>query len=102
MVTGPTARFGNQEQRQRWVPGLASGQLLGAFSLSEAGSGSDAAHLQCRAEHRDDDYVLNGTKMWVTNGGEAEIYLLMARNGGNIGSAGISFFVVAEDTPGFS
>lgn len=102
MVTGSIARFGNQQQRLRWVPGLASGQLLGAFSLSEAGAGSDAAHLQCQAEHRDDVYVLNGTKMWVTNGGEAEIYLLMARTGGTIGSAGISSFVVEKDTPGFS
>ncbi len=102
MITGSIARFGSRQQRLRWVPGLASGQLLGAFSLSEAGSGSDAAHLQCRAEHRDDVYVLNGTKMWVTNGGEAEIYLLMARTGGNIGSAGISCFVVEKDTPGFS
>jgi alkylation response protein AidB-like acyl-CoA dehydrogenase len=102
MITGSIARFGNQQQRLRWVPRLASGRLLGAFSLSEAGSGSDAARLQCRAEHRDDVYVLNGTKMWVTNGGEAEIYLLMARTGGNIGSAGISCFVVEKDTPGFS
>src|SRR5260370_15679435 len=102
MITGSIARFGSRQQRLRWVPGLASGQLLGAFSLSEAGSGSDAAHLQCRAEHRDDVYVLNGTKMWVTNGGEAEIYLLMARTGGNIGSAGISCFVVEKDTPRFS
>ena len=102
MITGSIARFGNQQQRLRWVAGLASGQLLGAFSLSEAGSGSDAASLQCRAEHRDDVYVLNGTKMWVTNGGEAEIYLLMARTGGNKGSAGISCFVVEKDTPGFS
>src|SRR5258706_1630902 len=101
MVTGSIARFGSRQQRLRWVPGLASGQLLGAFSLSEAGSGSDAAHLQCRAEHRDDVYVLNGTKMWVTNGGEAEIYLLMARTGGNIGSAGITAFGVEKITPGF-
>jgi alkylation response protein AidB-like acyl-CoA dehydrogenase len=102
MVTGSIARFGNQEQRQRWVPGLASGELLGAFSLSEAGSGSDAASLQCRAECRGDVYVINGSKTWVTNGGEAEIYLLMARTGNNTGSAGISCFVVEKDTAGFS
>jgi len=102
MVTGSIARFGNQEQRQRWVPGLASGGLLGAFSLSEAGSGSDAASLQCRAECRGDVYVINGSKTWVTNGGEAEIYLLMARTGNNTGSAGISCFVVEKDTAGFS
>jgi alkylation response protein AidB-like acyl-CoA dehydrogenase len=102
MVTGSIARFGNQEQRRRWVSRLASGELLGAFSLSEAASGSDAASLQCRAECRNDVYVLNGTKMWVTNAGEADIYLLMARTGGGKGSAGISCFVVEKCTPGFS
>ncbi len=102
MVVGSIARFGNPEQRRRWVSSLASGELLGAFSLSEAASGSDAASLQCRAEFSDGVYVLNGTKMWVTNGGEAEIYLLMARTRGDKGSAGISCFVVEKDTPGFS
>ncbi len=102
MVTGSIARFGNQEQRRCWVPRLASGELLGAFSLSEAGSGSDAASLQCRAERHNDVYVLNGTKMWVTNGGEAEIYLLMARTNGDKGAAGISCFVVEKGTPGFT
>jgi alkylation response protein AidB-like acyl-CoA dehydrogenase len=102
MVTGSIAHFGNQEQRQHWVRALAQGELLGAFSLSEAASGSDAASLQCHAEHRDDHYLLNGTKMWVTNGGEADIYLLMARTGGNKGSHGITCFVVEKGTPGFS
>ena len=102
MITGSIARFGKQEQRQRWVRALAGGELLGAFSLSEAASGSDAASLQCRAERRDNYYLLNGTKMWVTNGGVADIYLLMARTGGNKGSVGITCFVVEKDTPGFS
>jgi len=102
MITGSIARFGKQEQRQRWVRALASGELLGAFSLSEAASGSDAASLQCRAERRDSYYILNGTKMWVTNGGEADIYLLMARTSGGKGSVGITCFVVEKDTPGFS
>jgi alkylation response protein AidB-like acyl-CoA dehydrogenase len=102
MITGSIARFGNEEQRRRWVPRLASGELLGAFSLSESASGTDAASLQCRAERHDDHYVINGSKMWVTNGGEAEIYLLMARTDGDRGSAGISCFVVEKDTSGFS
>jgi alkylation response protein AidB-like acyl-CoA dehydrogenase len=103
MVTGSIARFGNEQQRRRWVPALASGQLLGAFSLSEAASGSDAASLQCHAERRGDCYVLNGSKMWVTNGGEADIYLLMARTGGkHTGSAGISCFVIEKGLPGFT
>ena len=102
MVTGSIARFGSEQQRRRWVPGLASGRLLGAFSLSEADSGSDAASLQCRAERRSECYALNGTKMWVTNGGEADIYLLMARTGDRQGASGISCFVVEKGTPGFS
>ncbi len=102
MITGSIARFGSEEQRQRWVPHLASGKLLGAFSLSEAASGTDAASLQCRAERSNGSYVLNGSKMWVTNGGEADIYLLMARTGGGKGSSGISSFVVEKGTPGFS
>ena len=102
MVTGSIARFGNEQQRQRWVRKLASGKLLGAFSLSEAGAGSDAGSLQCRAERQGDSYILNGSKMWVTNGGEADIYLLMARTTPGIGSGGVSCFVVEKDTPGFS
>jgi alkylation response protein AidB-like acyl-CoA dehydrogenase len=70
--------------------------------LSEAGAGSDAASLQCRAERRDDAYIINGSKMWVTNGGEADVYLLMARTSAVQGPAGISCFVVEKGTPGFS
>ncbi|HET9919472.1 MAG TPA: acyl-CoA dehydrogenase family protein, partial [Ktedonobacteraceae bacterium] len=102
MVTGTLARFGGEEQRERWVRQLAAGKLLAAFSLSEAEAGSDAASLQCRAERQDDTYVINGTKMWVTNGGEANIYLLMARTRPGAGAAGISSFVVEKGTPGFS
>ena len=98
MVTGSLARFGNEEQRARWVTKLAAGQLLGAFSLSEAEAGSDAANLQCRAERQDESYVLNGTKMWVTNGGEADIYLLMARTQSGNRAAGITSFVVEKGT----
>jgi alkylation response protein AidB-like acyl-CoA dehydrogenase len=102
MVTGSIARFGNEEQRRQWTTKLASGELLGAFSLSEVASGSDAASLQCRAERSGEYYCLNGSKMWVTNGGEADIYLLMARTGLGNSSAGISCFVVEKGTPGFT
>lgn len=102
MVTGLLARFGNEEQRQAWVPGLATGELLGAFSLSESEAGSDAASLQCRAERQDEHYLLNGSKMWVTNGGEADVYLLMARTGPETDAAGISCFLVEKGRPGFS
>ena len=108
MVTGSIAKFGNEEQRQRWVPQLASGKLLAAFSLSEAAAGSDAASLQCRAERRDGShdksgtYFVNGSKMWVTNAGEADIYMLMARTDVGKGAAGISCFIIEKGTPGFS
>lgn len=102
MVAGSIANFASEEQRQHWVPRLASGELLGAFSLSEANAGSDAANLQCHAERYDEHYILNGTKQWVTNGGEADLYLLMARTSRGVGSAGISCFVVEKGTPGFS
>src|SRR5579863_6029074 len=102
MITGSIARFGNEEQRQKWATRLAGGELLGAFSLSEAASGSDAASLQCRAERCGDEYILNGSKMWVTNGGEADIYLLMARTDAGKGSTGISCFVVEKGTSGFT
>ncbi len=102
MVAGSIARFGTPEQRERWSRRLASGELLGAFSLSEAGAGSDAASLQCRAERRGESYIINGSKLWVTNGGEAEVYLLMARTSPVRGSQGISCFLVEKGTPGFS
>lgn len=98
MITGSLARFGNEEQRARWVPRLAAGELLGAFSLSEAQAGSDAASLQCSAERVEDTYVLEGTKMWVTNAGEADLYMVMAR----IPSTGISCFMLEKDTPGLT
>jgi alkylation response protein AidB-like acyl-CoA dehydrogenase len=102
MVTGSIARYGSEEQRKRWVSRLASGELLGAFSLSEVSAGSDAASLQCRAERIKDSYQIDGNKMWVTNGGEADIYLLMARTRAGGDSSGISCFVVEKDTPGLS
>jgi alkylation response protein AidB-like acyl-CoA dehydrogenase len=102
MVTSSIARFSNEEQRKRWVPKLASGEWLGGFSLSESASGSDAASLQCRAERDGDAYVLNGTKMWVTSGGEAQLYLLFARTSAGRTAHGVSAFVIEKDTPGFT
>lgn len=102
LVAGSLARFGSPAQRQRWVSRLASGELLGAFSLSESAAGSDAASLQCQAELNGEVYIINGSKMWVTNAGEADIYLLMARTRAGVGSSGISSFIVEKGTPGFS
>ena len=100
MVTGLLGLFGNEEQRQHWVTRLATGEALGAFSLSEASSGSDAASLQCQAKCSNDHYLINGSKMWVTNGGEADLYLLFARSG--TGTSGISCFIAEKGIPGFS
>ena len=93
--------MGTEAQRERWLPGLASGELLGAFALSEPGSGSDAASLTTRAERDGDDYVLTGTKYWITHGGHADVYVVMARTGGD-GPRGISAFLVPGDAAGLS
>lgn len=102
MITSLLALFGNEEQRQHWVPRLAAGDILGAFSLSEAASGSDAASLQCQAKLYDNYYLINGSKMWVTNGGEADLYLLIARSSSGTGNSGISCFVAEKGIAGFS
>ncbi len=94
-------QFGDPAQQARWLPGLAAGELLGAFALSEPGSGSDAASLRTTARRDGDDYVLDGTKFWITHGGVADIYIVMARSGGP-GPGGISAFLVPAGTPGLS
>lgn len=93
--------FGDEAQKARWLPGLAAGQLLGAFALSEPGSGSDAASLRTTATRRGDRYVLQGTKYWITHGSYADVYVVMARTGGE-GPRGISAFLVPGDAPGLS
>lgn len=95
------SRFGNEAQRQRWLPSLAAGHALGAFALSEPGSGSDAASLSTTARRDGDSYVLNGTKFWITHGGYADVYVVMARTGAP-GARGISAFLVEGSTPGLS
>ncbi len=92
-------QFGTDAQRARFLPGLAAGELLGAFALSEPGSGSDAASLRTTAVRDGDDYVLNGTKFWITHGGYADVYVIMARTGGP-GPKGVSAFLVEKGTPG--
>ncbi len=95
------AEFGTDAQRARWMPGLASGEFLGAFALSEPESGSDAASLRTTARRDGDGWRLDGTKFWITHGGYADIYVVMARTGGP-GPSGISAFLVPGDTPGLS
>ena len=95
------ANFGTDAQKDRWLPGLAAGELLGAFALSEPGSGSDAGSLKTTARRDGDEYVLDGTKFWITHGGYADIYIVMARTGGP-GPKGVSAFIVPGDAQGLS
>jgi alkylation response protein AidB-like acyl-CoA dehydrogenase len=93
------ASAGTEEQKKKYIPRLASGQAIGAFSLSEASSGSDAASLRTTARREGDHYILNGTKLWCTQADSAEVILLMARTGGP-GAAGVSSFIVEAGMPG--
>ena len=97
----PLAEFGTQEQKDRWLPDLLGGELLGAYCLSESQSGSDAAALTTRARLDGDSYVVDGTKAWVTHGGHADVYNLMVRTGGP-GPGGISCLYADADTPGLA
>jgi acyl-CoA dehydrogenase len=97
----PILLFGTEEQKRRWLPPLASGELLGAFALTEPASGSDAASLKMTARRDGDNYVLNGTKIFITTIGRAGLYIVFARTGReDQRAAGVSAFVVPADTPG--
>lgn len=93
-------KFGNEAQKEKYVPRLASGEAIGAFSLSESGSGSDAGSLKTRAVKKGDSYVLNGTKLWTTQGNVAETVIVFARTGAE-GARGVSAFIVEKGTKGF-
>lgn len=99
--TGPIHNFGTEEQRQRWVPKLAQGEHLGAFALTEPGAGSDAKATRVMAIRDGDEYVVNGTKIYCTNGTHAGTIVFTARTGGEVGDTSqISAFVVEKGTPG--
>jgi alkylation response protein AidB-like acyl-CoA dehydrogenase len=109
----PLLTFGTDEQKQRWLPEMLSGEQIGAYSLSEPQAGSDAAALRCAAVPVDDGYVINGSKSWITHGGVADFYTLFARTGDGSSSGGqersdrggrgsISCFLVPGDLPGLS
>lgn len=99
--TFPILAFGNEKQKENYVKKLATGQYLGAFCVTEPSSGSDAASMKTRAVKKGDYYQLNGSKMFITNGGEADTYIVFARTKEGTGSEGISAFIVERDTPGF-
>ncbi|MFI5271942.1 MAG: acyl-CoA dehydrogenase family protein [Ktedonobacterales bacterium] len=101
MIGGLIGSFGDEAQRRHWLPTLASGDLLGAFALSEAHAGSDAANLRATATRDGDDYVLNGAKFWVTSAGVADLYVVFLRTA-ETGARGITALVVEPGTPGFA
>ena len=101
LVNYPIARYGTDEQKSRYLPQLA-GEKIGAYALSEPGSGSDAFGLATRAEQRGDRFVLHGRKMWITNGAEAELFVVFANVNPAQGYKGITAFIIERDFPGFT
>ncbi len=101
VATNPIMYFGNEEQKQKYVPKLASGEYLGAFCLTESSAGSDAGSLKTRAIREGDEYIIDGAKIFITNGGEADVYIVFASTNPEAGTRGITAFIVEKDTPGF-
>lgn len=95
-------RWGSEEHKQRWLPSMATGEALGCFGLTEADAGSDPGSMRTRARRDGDDWVLDGSKMWITNGTLADVAVVWAQTDPEAGSQGIRGFVVPTDTPGFS
>jgi alkylation response protein AidB-like acyl-CoA dehydrogenase len=102
LCTGHIMYFGNEEQKKRWLPKLASGEWIGAWGLTEANTGSDAMRMQCVAKEDGDSWVLNGSKNWITHGITGNVAVVLARTGDLLDSNGITAFVVERGTPGFS
>ena len=103
MASPHLARFGTNEQLARYMPGIVAGDLITAIGVTEAGAGSDVAGLRTRAERVGNGWVLNGTKMFITNGVHADLYLIAAKTDPEAkGSRGVSMFIVEKGTPGFT
>ncbi|MED4209801.1 acyl-CoA dehydrogenase [Priestia megaterium] len=100
--TNPIVVFGTEDQKQKYVKQLATGKYLGAFCLTEPSAGSDAASLKTKAERKGDHYLLNGSKLFITNGGEADTYIVFAKTNPERGSRGMSAFIVEKTMEGFS
>lgn len=98
----PIYAFGTDEQKQRYMPDLTSGKKLAAFGLTEPGAGTDAGAVATTAVPQGDEYVLNGSKIFITNGGIADVYVIFASTDPTAGSRGLSAFIVEKGTPGFS
>lgn len=102
LVNSPIMKYGSDDLKKRYLPKLASGEYLGAYALSEADAGTDAASIQCRAVKDGDDFVLTGTKLWITTGANADVYVVLVKTDPEQKVKGISAFIVERDTPGFS
>ncbi|MEE4489808.1 acyl-CoA dehydrogenase family protein [Streptomyces sp. BE230] len=102
LVAKTVAAWGDEDQKRQWLPGLTSGDAVGCFGLTEPGTGSDAGNLTTRAVRDGGDYVINGSKMFITNGTWADVVLLFARTNDTPGHKGISAFLVPTDTPGLT
>jgi butyryl-CoA dehydrogenase len=98
----PILLFGNSDQKKKYLPDIAKGRRLAAFGLTEADAGSDAGAIRTTATRKGEGYVLNGTKQWITNGGEAEIYSIIAMTDRSKGPRGASALIVEKGTPGFN
>ncbi len=93
---------GTAAQKTRYLPGLCSGEHIGALAMSEPGAGSDVVGMKLRADRKGDRYILNGNKMWITNGPDADVYVIYAKTRPEAGSKGVTAFIVERDYPGFS
>ncbi len=96
------SKNGNEEQRAKYLPGLCSGEQVGALAMSEPNAGSDVVSMKLKAEKKGDHYVLNGNKMWITNGPDADTYVIYAKTDITAGAKGITAFIVERDSKGFS
>jgi isovaleryl-CoA dehydrogenase len=94
-------RWGTPDQKSRYLPGLCDGSLVGALAMSETGAGSDVVSMQLRAEKRRDRYILNGSKMWITNGPDADVLVVYAKTDPSAGSRGITAFIIEKGMEGF-
>jgi len=101
LFCGSVLKFGSDLQKQKYLPPAARGEILGAFSLTEPGAGSDATSLKTKAVRSGDEYILNGTKAWVTTGGEADALIIIAQTGAETGTPKLSAFIVEKGFPGF-
>ena len=101
LCTGHILQFGNEEQKQKYLPKLATAEWIGAWGLTEANTGSDALRMRCVAKKDGEDWIINGTKNWITHGKSGDVAVVLARTGELLDSHGISAFIVERGTPGF-